>query len=80
MNKNSTFIYLLNSEEGDKSEMIDLNDFGDNGFTDFEEVFKTLDTVKSSPSKFTINKIIQFARSYEVIDLGSKGIVEMILN
>ena len=80
MNKKFTLIYLLNSEENDKGEMINAEDLGDDGFKNFEDVFKVLNSVKSSPSQAVVDNIIQFANTYELIDLGSKGNIEMILN
>ena len=80
MHKNSTFIYRLNSEENDNGEMINADNFGEDGFKDFDDVFNILNELKSSPSKAVVDNIIQFANSYELIDLGSKGNAEIILN
>lgn len=70
MGKFSTLIYLVNNIEGDKCELHSNEDYSvDNvPVMDFE------------PSERSIKNILDFARSYEVLESESTGHVEMILN
>ncbi|MFC2118306.1 hypothetical protein ACFLTI_03360 [Bacteroidota bacterium] len=80
MNKKSTLIYLLNTEESEKCDIINNDDFSENGFNEFEDVFDELNSVKYSPSELIVRNVIQYAHASELIDLGSGIKVEMILN
>ncbi len=42
--------------------------------------FDAFETVKMEPSKASIDNILNFARSYDVVETKSTGYVEMILN
>lgn len=80
MNINFTFFYLFTEEGNDSNEMIDLNNLDDEIFKNFKDVFEMLDTEFVSPSERVVNNLIQYAQSYEYMDLGSGKEAEMILN
>jgi len=73
MKKSSTLIYLINrfQEESDSS-LID-DEYAD-------EIFEKAERAEMAPSKQTINNILGFAKSYEVVETKTSGAVEMILN
>ena len=70
MKKHSTLIYLVNNFQTDGATQIGVDDVIENKLTamDFE------------PSERSIKNILDFARSYEVLETESTGYVEMILN
>jgi len=73
MRKNSTlFTYLINDLETEADDFI-LD-------AETEELLIALDVEDFSPKKGIINHILDFARSYEVLNSQSTGIVEMNLN
>ena len=70
MNKKSTLIYIVN---GTQAEDITQNRVDD-------AIEKSLTEMEFEPSERSIENILNFARSYEVLDTESTGHVEMILN
>jgi hypothetical protein len=47
---------------------------------EFEGFLAGMEKAEKAPSDQTINNILNFARSYEVIETEKTGFVEMILN
>lgn len=70
MKKHSTLIYLVNSFYAEKK----TRDRVDNA------IEKSLTTMEFEPSERSIENILDFAQSYEVLETKSTGYVEMILN
>ncbi len=70
MKKHSTLIYLVNNFQTEESTTNGADDVIGNQLTamDFE------------PSERSIENIMNFARSYEVLETKSTGYAEMILN
>lgn len=75
MNKISTLIYLV------KHFQSDIN-AGQNSqqYNTSEKFLTDLESPAASPSETTINNILNFARSYEVLKTEKTGYVEMNLN
>jgi hypothetical protein len=75
MKKNSTLIYFVNNfqviSDSYDEESMDL---------EFEGFLAGMEKAEKAPSDQTINNILNFARSYEVIETEKTGFVEMILN
>ena len=69
MKKHSTLIYLVNNFQLESTQRkVDV----------FSE--DSLTTMEFEPSERSIKNILDFARSYEVLETKSTGQVEMILN
>lgn len=75
MKKNSTLIYFVKCYNSD-SESFLLNP----GDHQFERTLARMENDEKMPSDRTIQNILNFARSYEVIKTKETGYVEMILN
>ena len=71
MNDISTLIYLVNNFQADLNETSEIGS---------EQLVTGGENTLYSPKKQTINTILNFARSYEVLESKSTGCVEMILN
>jgi len=80
MNVNFTLFYLFSGEGNGSSEMINLNNSDDEVFKNYQDVFDALDIELVSPSESVVQNLIQFAQSYEYVDLGSEKGAEIILN
>ena len=74
MKKNSTLIYLIKNFKKQKTP--DLHRMN----TGFESSYAKAEKGIMTPSEQTINNILGFAQSYEVMDTKNNGQVEMILN
>lgn len=70
MKKHSTLIYLVNNFQTEEAAQSRVDHVIENELTEMD--FK--------PSKRSIDNILNFARSYEVLETESTGYVEMILN
>ena len=70
MKKNSTLIYFVNNLNSEKKNQYRLDDVD----TDL------LTAMEFNPSERSIENIMNFARSYEVLETENTGQVEMILN
>ncbi len=70
MKKHSTLIYLVNNFQTDVETQSRVDDVIENELTAME----------FNPSERSIENILNFARSYEVLETESTGYVEMILN
>ena len=70
MKKNSTLIYFVNNLNSEKKNQYRLDDVD----TDL------LTAMDFNPSERSIENIMNFARSYEVLETENTGQVEMILN
>ena len=74
MNKNSTLFYFVNKFQADLSSIILEEDEDLYGFlTELEDAINT-------PSECIITNILNFARSYEVLETQKTGYVELNLN
>jgi len=67
----STLIYCINTCN---------KEFSSEAESDLFLSVDTSETVNMEPSKASIENILNFARSYDVIETKSAGYVEMILN
>ena len=73
MKKNSTLFYLINRFQKDsysKKKKIES----------LETIYDKAECAKMAPSRQTINNILGFAKSYEVMETERSGSVEMVLN
>lgn len=70
MNKKSTLIYIVNEVQAEDITQSRVDD----------AIEKSLTEMEFEPSERSIKNILNFARSYEVLDTESTGHVEMILN
>lgn len=70
MKKHSTLIYLVNNFQTEEAAQNRVDDVIGNELTAME----------FNPSERSIENILNFARSYEVLETESTGYVEMILN
>ena len=70
MNKKSTLIYIVNGTQAEDTTQNRVDD----------AIEKSLTEMEFEPSERSIENILNFARSYEVLDTESTGHVEMILN
>lgn len=70
MKKHSTLIYLVNNFQTGEATQNRVDDVIENSLTAME----------FEPSESSIENILNFARSYEVIETESTGQIEMILN
>lgn len=73
MRNYSTLIYFVNSFQSE-SNQVNLVEAGINSF------LKTAPMEDKMPSERSIENILNFARSYEVLETESAGYVEMNLN
>ena len=71
MQKFSTLLYCINSFQTDCDEC---------DVTELENVIGTVKATENGPSEKSIKNILDFARSYDVLETKSTGYVEMILN
>ncbi|NOY97310.1 MAG: hypothetical protein GXO81_13265 [Chlorobi bacterium] len=73
--RNSTFIYLIKYSQPAqvKLEEIELD-------TGFEELLVEMDNEDFSPSNSSIDKILSFACSYDILETEVTGLIEMNLN
>lgn len=75
MKKISTLIFLVNKI---KSELeLTQNKIVNN---QFEILLTGMENIEKTPSDGSIKKILDFARSYEVLETKETGFVEVILN
>lgn len=74
MKKNSTLIYFVNRFNFDS----ELNEFGSQ--SQVNGTLAKMENDKEMPSDRIIQNILNFARSYEVLETKETGYVEMILN
>jgi SepF-like predicted cell division protein (DUF552 family) len=74
MKKNSTFIFLIKKIYSKITKETDLSEEMS------EDDLKKMEKAGFSPSEETIQKIIDFARTYDVLETVSAGQVEMNLN
>ena len=70
MKKYSTLIYLVNNFQAEKNTHNRVDDVNEDPLT----------TMELDPSERSIESILSFARSYEVLETENTGHVEMILN
>ncbi len=70
MKKHSTLIYLVNNFQAEEAIQNRVGNVIENELTAME----------FNPSERSIENILNFARSYEVLETESTGYVEMILN
>ena len=70
MKKHSTLIYLVNNFQTEETTQNRVDDVIENSLT----------TMEFEPSERSIENILNFARSYEVLETDSTGYVEMNLN
>jgi hypothetical protein len=73
MEKSSTLIYLINRFQKKLDSSIKVVDSND-------DVFEKAENAEMAPSQRTINNILDFAKSYEVMETQNNGFVEMVLN
>jgi hypothetical protein len=71
-NTSTFFTYLFNDFETE-AEKFELD-------AETEELLMSLDIENFSPRESTVNRILNFARSYEIIKTKNAGVVEMNLN
>ena len=71
MQKISTLLFRINSFQADCDHCI---------VTEFENMVDTTKTIENGPSEKSIKNILDFARSYDVLESESTGYIEMILN
>jgi hypothetical protein len=71
MHKISTLLFRINSFQADCDHC---------NVTEPENVIDTVKTTTEGPSERSIKNILDFARSYDVLETESTGYVEMILN
>jgi len=73
MEKSSTLIYLINrfQKKLDSSIKVVVSN---------DDVFEKAENAEMAPSQRTINNILDFAKSYEVMETQNNGFVEMVLN
>lgn len=71
MGKLSTLFYLVNNIENQKQSLQSIGE---------ELELDRLPVMESQPSERTIKNILDFARSYDVMETESTGYVEMNLN
>ncbi|MBE9467990.1 MAG: hypothetical protein IMY72_06670 [Bacteroidetes bacterium] len=79
MNKNFTLFYLINHFSNNKiidSEKNIIN----TDFDSFNDVFEILEKLQYNPNQNTIDNIINFSKSYDVIKLKSSETIELNLN
>lgn len=75
MRSNSTLVYFVNYFQND------LNSIHlDNSDPDHESILTVMENAGVVPSDQSIKKILDFARSYEVLETENAGYVEMMLN
>ena len=74
MRKNSTLIYFVKQFNSDSDSIL----FGTDD--QFERTLARMEQNEIMPSDRTIQNILDFARSYEVLKTEETGYVEMILN
>ena len=75
MKKNSTLIYFVKRFNSDsESFLFDPDDH------QFERTLTRMENDEKMPSDRIIQNILDFARSYEVLETEETGYVEMILN
>ncbi len=70
MNKNSTLVFLVRNFQPVKQPDVD----------EFENYFEEMESAENVPSEKTINNILGFARSYDVMETKSTGHIDVILN
>lgn len=71
MNKDSTLVFFVKSLQSDSTFFKEESQ--NSPLTEMEEQ-------KAGPSELSIDSIMNFARSYEVLETEEAGYVEMILN
>ncbi|MGQ8338453.1 hypothetical protein ACUNWD_17995 [Sunxiuqinia sp. A32] len=74
--KNSTLIYFVKSYQNDNDECEKLGLFGKESEVKSEHDNKTI----FSPSAKSVNAILNFAKSYDVMHSKAVGCIEMIKN
>lgn len=73
MRNNSTFFTFLINDFETEAENFLLD-------AETEELLMSLDIENFSPEKSSVDRILNFARSYEVVNTKNAGAVEMNLN
>ncbi len=71
MQKISTLLFRINSFQADCDHCT---------VTESENMVDTTKTIENGPSEKSIKNILDFARSYDVLESESTGYIEMILN
>ena len=72
MRNNSTLTYLIsNYKPADQNNEVNA---------EMEELLITMDSEDFSPSQRSIDNILNFARSYDVMESENTGVIEMNLN
>ena len=71
----STLVYFINYFQNDLNK-IHL----DNSDAEIESILTVMENAGIAPSTQCVEKILDFARSYEVLETENTGYVEMILN
>ncbi len=79
MNNYFTLFYFINHFSSNNIKNSEKNNF-DIDFDVFNDVFTILDKLKFEPHQNTINNIMNFSKSYDVIKLKSLKHVELNLN
>lgn len=79
MYKNFTLFYLINNFSNNKISDSEKNIINID-FDAFNDVYKILDKLKFEPSQKTIDNIMNFSKSYDVIKLKSSKTIELNLN
>jgi len=75
MRSNSTLVYFINYFQNDLNK-IHL----DNSDAEIESILTVMENAGIAPSNQCVEKILDFARSYEVLETENAGYVEMMLN
>ena len=75
MRNNSTLIYFVNYFQNDLNVI-----HPDDSDVTLESILPTMENVPVAPSEKCIERILDFARSYEVLETENAGYVEMNLN
>ena len=75
MRSNSTLVYFINYFQNDLNK-IHL----DNSDGEIESILTVMENAGIAPSNQCVDKILDFARSYEVLETENAGYVEMMLN
>lgn len=75
MRNNSTLVYFVNYFQNDLNK-IHL----DNSDAEIESILTVMENAGITPSNQCVDKILDFARSYEVLETENAGYVEMMLN
>jgi hypothetical protein len=75
MSKNSTLIYFVNNFQADL-----VSSFLEKEEKSLESSLTKMENAENAPSEQTITNILNFARSYEVLETKETGYVDINLN